>query len=222
MKIVALVPMRHHSVRVSGKNFRIFAGKPLFHHIVNTLLQCTSIMEIVIDTDSETIMEDVKKYFPSVRILKRPEHLRADSIPMNEILLHDINTLKGDFFLQTHSTNPLLKPETIERAISEFMNKCPQYDSLFSVTEHHARFWDCVTRPINHNPHILLRTQDLPPIFEENSCLYIFNKDTLRSQLNRIGLRPLMFPIDPRESWDIDEESDFIIAEQLMRLRESP
>ena len=34
MKIAALVPMRHHSQRVPGKNYRPLAGKPLFHHII--------------------------------------------------------------------------------------------------------------------------------------------------------------------------------------------
>ena len=37
-KIVALVPMRHHSERVPGKNYRMLAGKPLFHHILDSLL----------------------------------------------------------------------------------------------------------------------------------------------------------------------------------------
>ncbi len=37
-KIVALVPMRHHSVRVPGKNYRPLAGKPLYQHILDTLL----------------------------------------------------------------------------------------------------------------------------------------------------------------------------------------
>jgi len=37
-QIVALVPMRHHSQRVPGKNYRPLAGKPLFHYILETLL----------------------------------------------------------------------------------------------------------------------------------------------------------------------------------------
>jgi len=38
LKIAALVPMRHHSVRVPGKNYRLLAGRPLFHHILQALL----------------------------------------------------------------------------------------------------------------------------------------------------------------------------------------
>jgi CMP-N-acetylneuraminic acid synthetase len=75
--------------------------------------------------------------------------------------------------------------------------------------------WDGLVRAINHNPEILLRTQDLQPVYEENSCIYIFSKNILENLHNRIGERPLMFEIDRTESWDIDEELDFSIAEFL-------
>ncbi len=72
-----------------------------------------------------------------------------------------------------------------------------------------------MTRPVNHNPSILLRTQDLPEIYEENSCLYLFTRSVLETRQNRIGERPLMYKIGREEAWDIDEEIDFHVAEQL-------
>ncbi len=218
-RIVALVPMRHHSERVPGKNYRPFAGLPLYHRIIGSLLACPLVSQIVIDTDSSTITEDASKHFPKVRLIERPEHLRADDIPMNDILLHDVSLFPADFYLQTHSTNPLLKSETITKAIQVFLRNYPMYDSLFSVTR---ILWDSLARAINHNPAILLRTQDLPPVYEENSCLYIFTKEVLERRHNRIGDRPLMFEIDRIESWDIDEEQDFRIAEILYTKREKP
>ena len=77
-----------------------------------------------------------------------------------------------------------------------------------------------LARAINHNPAILLRTQDLPPIYMENSCIYVFTSSTLETKHNRIGDRPLMFEIDPIESWDIDEDLDFRVAEFLYKERE--
>ena len=218
-KIVALVPMRHHSVRVPGKNYRPLAGKPLFHHILTTLLATAEISTVAVDTDSEEITDGIQKHFPTVQVLHRPDHLTADTVPMNEILMHDTGLLPADFYLQTHSTNPLLRPETISAAINALLGTYPAYDSLFSVTRLHKRLWDGLARPINHNPAILLRTQDLPPIYEENSCLYIFNRATLLARRNRIGERPLMFEIDPGEAWDIDEEHDFIVANALLQQR---
>lgn len=216
MKIAALIPMRHHSERVPGKNFRPLAGKALYRHILDTILSCPEINQVVIDTDSPVIIEGLARDYPEVIILERPEHLRADTMPMNEVLLHDTSQVQADLYLQTHSTNPLLKSETISRAIQALLTSYPSYDSLFSVTRVQTRLWDQLGRPINHNPAILLRTQDLPPVYEENSCMYIFTRQTLEFRRNRLGERPLMFEIPAAEAWDIDEELDFQIVSMLI------
>lgn len=219
-RLVALLPMRHESVRVPGKNYRPFAGRPLYHHILEALLACPRIERVVIDTDSALLRDDAAAHFPGVTVLERPAHLRADTVPMNDVLLNATAQIEADFYLQTHSTNPLLRAATIDRAVGQFLDLYPIYDSLFSVTRLQTRLWDQLARPINHNAAILLRTQDLPPTYEENSCLYVFTGDTLRRRHNRIGERPLMFEIDRLEAVDIDEELDFRVAEFLYRARQ--
>lgn len=215
-KIVALIPMRHHSQRVPGKNYRILAGKPLFHHIIETLLAVPEISEIVADTDSDPVMDGLREHFQQVKIINRPEHLRADNVPMNHILIHDTDQAQADFYLQTHSTNPLLKPETVSRAINLFLADYPNRDSLFSVTRLQTRLYDKDGHAINHNPRELIQTQDLPPVYEENSCLYIFTRENLIEKQHRISDHPMMFEIDADEAWDIDEELDFAIADFLL------
>ncbi len=216
-RIVALVPMRHDSVRVPGKNYREIAGKPLFHHILNTLSAVKEISEIVVDTDSPIILQGLRDSFPKVTALERPLSLRADTVSTNEILMHDTAQVQADLYLQTHSTNPLLKPDTISKAIQALIKEFPAYDSAFGVTRLQTRLWDQLGRAINHNPSILLRTQDLPPVYEENSCLYLFTRETLEARRNRIGERPFMFEIPRDEAWDIDEEIDFTVADLLLR-----
>jgi CMP-N-acetylneuraminic acid synthetase len=215
-KIAALVPMRHHSQRVPGKNYRPLAGKPLYQHIVETLLAVPALNEVVVDTDSEPIMDGLRQNFPNVKIIHRPKALRADMVPMNEILMYDTEQVQADFYLQTHSTNPLLRPETIARAIETFLANYPACDSLFSVTRLQTRLYDQSGKAINHNPRELLQTQDLPPVYEENSCIYIFTRQNLVAKKHRLGDRPFMFEMDADEAWDIDEELDFSIADFLM------
>lgn len=219
IKIAALIPMRHHSQRVPGKNFRELAGKPLFHYILETLAQCPEIGQIVVNTDSEVIQKDIDKNYPEITVLIRPERLRLDTIPMNEILIYDTDHVAADLYLQTHSTNPLLKASTISQAINEFGKQSPPFDSLFSVTRLQSRLWDKNTQPVNHDPDVLLQTQDLPPIFEENSCIYLFTAENLKRRGNRIGENPMMFEIPVDEALDIDEESDFLFADLLMKNR---
>ncbi len=217
VNIVALVPMKGHSQRVAGKNYRNFNGKPLFFWIIETLLQCPSINSVYIDTDSSVIKEKaLYRFGDSIRIIDRPQHLLGDRVPMNDILLYDVSEVDADYYFQTHSTNPLLKKETIERAIELFLSS-NKYDSLFSVTRIQSRLWDGNLRPVNHNPDRLEQTQDLPPIFEENSNIYIFTKDVISRRKNRIGNNPLMFEIPKCEAVDIDDEDDFCIAESLAK-----
>ncbi len=226
--------MRHHSQRVPGKNYRPLAGKPLYQHILSTLLACPEISQIVVDTDSDPVIQALQadpahsnelsaggSLSAAVRdrriiVLERPEHLRGDQVPMNEILAYDTSQVHADFYLQTHSTNPLLRPESISRAVQAFRSAYPAYDSLFSVTRLQTRLWDQLGRAVNHNPAVLWQTQDLPPIYEENSCIYIFTRQNLLARRNRLGERPMMFELDASEAWDIDEELDFAIVEFLM------
>lgn len=212
------MPMRHDSERVPGKNYRPFGdGRPLFHHMLDALLSCPEIDRVVIDTDSPTIKEHCAEQYPEVVVLDRPQHLLSGLTPMNEVLLHDVTQVESEFYLQTHSTNPLLTSETLQRAIRTFFDSYPGHDSLFGVTRVQTRLWDTFGRAINHDPDILIRTQDLPPLFEENSCIYIFRGETLRDGHNRIGKRPNLFEIDRLEAVDIDDEVDFEIAEFIFK-----
>ena len=122
-RILALVPMRHHSERVPGKNYRLFVGKPLYHRILASLLDCPLVSGVIVDTDSKTIVEDASRHFPQVRLIERPAHLRAGTVPMNDVLLHDVSQMDADYYLQTHCTNPLLRPETIAGAIRAFLQE---------------------------------------------------------------------------------------------------
>jgi CMP-N-acetylneuraminic acid synthetase len=218
-KIAALVPMRHHSQRVPGKNYRLLEGKPLFQHIIETLLAVPEIDTILVDTDSRPVSEGLRRDFPQVLVIDRPAHLCADTISMNEILIYDTSQLTADFYLQTHSTNPLLRPETFSKAIQTFLGDFPKHDSLFSVTRMQKRLYDLNGQALNHDPNVLIQTQDLPPVFEDNSCMYIFTRQNLARRGNRLGERPLMFEMDAAEAWDIDEEIDFAIVDFLMKQR---
>jgi CMP-N-acetylneuraminic acid synthetase len=211
--------MRHESERVPGKNLRPFGGRPLFHHIIETLLASPRISETVIDTDSEEIHRDARRTFPSVVVLDRPPELRSGMVSMTDVLLNDVRRIEADLYLQTHSTNPLLQESSVTRAIEEFLRAEPMPDSLFSVTRLQTRLWDANGAPMNHDPRRLVRTQDLPPIFEENSCLYLFSRQSLEGHGSRIGSRPMMFELPKDEALDIDEETDFRIAEALYGLR---
>ena len=185
MKIYALIPIKHNSERVKGKNYRNFNGKPLFYWIINTVLSSTYIDKIIIDTDSSTIKEQVSRYFKEylerIILYDRPKHLHGGHIATNDLFINVIQALNldADYYFQTHTTNPLLKLTTINDAITKFIKKEKEgYESLFSVKKHHTRFYDKLGNDMNHNRFELIPTQELDPIYEENSCIYLFTKNT--------------------------------------------
>lgn len=215
--ITALVPMKGHSERVPNKNIRKLAGKPCFHWLMKSLSESKYVKEIVINTDSEEISDSAVKNF-EVTILKRPDFLLGDMVSIQPLIEYDLSQTKGEFYLQTHSTNPLLSAETIDSGIEEFFNQ-GKHDALFSVTPVKTRFYWPDGRGINHDPQKLIRTQDLNPIFEENSCFYVFSKKTNERYKNRLGSKPMMFPMDRLEATDIDDWEDFLYAEFLLNLK---
>lgn len=216
MKITALLPMKGHSERVPNKNMRAFAARPLFHCVANVLEQSELIQSIIINTDSTAIGEYAVSNFSKTVIHERPEKIRGDMVSMNKIIDHDLEHSKGEHFIQTHSTNPLLTVDTLNRAINLYFRMIDKYDSVFSVTKIQTRLYFQNGEPVNHNPTELIRTQDLPPLFEENSNFYIFSKTSFANAgKRRIGLKPNMFAVEPLEAIDIDEENDFIIAELI-------
>ncbi|MFM8857485.1 MAG: cytidylyltransferase domain-containing protein [Actinomycetota bacterium] len=214
-RTVAIVPMRNNSERVPGKNYRLLAGIPLYHHVIRTLISVPQIDTVAIDTDSNFIIGDCRKHFPDVEVLLRPQHLRDGSIAMNDVLLNTFENIDADIALQTHSTNPFLKAATVSSALQRFAEPDREFDSIFSVTRLQARLWDSATKPVNHDPSVLMRTQDLDPVFIENSCFFIFTPDLLRTHHNRIGEHPLMFEMSPLEAIDIDIEEDFALASAI-------
>ncbi len=211
--------MKGYSERLPHKNIKTFCNRPLLHWILDTLTQSSYIEEIILNTDDQKIADAAKNHF-DVTIHMRPEYLlNITSNEAYQIMAYDLTITEGEHFLQTHSTNPLLKTDTIDRAVEAYFNNLDKHDSLFSVTPIQKRFFWKNGQAINHDPKNLIKTQELPFVYEENSCIYIFSRKVFEEAENRIGRCPMMFPMDPYESVDIDEPFDFSIAEALMEER---
>jgi CMP-N-acetylneuraminic acid synthetase len=214
-QLVALLPIKAHSERVPGKNFRNFAGRPLFLWILDTLLSLDSIEQVIINTDAEELLRS--NGLPAddkIIIRERPPELCGDEVSMNEIIKDDIADIASATYLMTHATNPLLKAETIQNAWSTFQKERAEgFDSLFSANRVQTRFYSEDARPINHDPDKLVRTQELEPWYEENSNLYLFTRASFAATQARIGNKPILFPTPQMESADIDDETGWHLAE---------
>jgi len=213
-RIVALLPMKAHSERVKGKNFRIFNGKPLFRWVLDSLLSIELIDQVVINTDARSILaENGLAVSDRVLIRDRLPEICGDFVSMNRILADDLAHVQADIYLMTHTTNPLLSSATIRAALARFTAGRDEFDSLFTVNKFQTRFYRADGSPVNHDPNNLVRTQDLEPWYEENSNLYIFTRDSFEKTNARIGVKPMMFETPRMESFDIDIPVDWTICE---------
>src|SRR5688500_11704352 len=111
--------MKAHSARVAGKNFREFAGKPLFRWVLATLLSWKEIDKVIINTDAREILAS-KGLTTDDRVLVRDRkaELCGDDVSMNSILADDLSAVPADLYLMTHTTNPLLSVATIRAALT--------------------------------------------------------------------------------------------------------
>ena len=217
-KLVALLPMKAHSERVPGKNFRALGHKPLYAWMLDTLLAIDAIAMVVINTDAAAELDDDPRLRqPRVLLRERSAALCGDFVSMNLIIGDDIAAVPADSYLMTHVTNPFLSAATIELALAAYAAglAAGSADSLFTVTRHQTRFYRADGSAINHDPANLIRTQDLEPWFEENSCMYLFSAASFARNQARIGDHPILFPIPKREAVDIDDQDDWNVATLL-------
>ncbi len=217
---VALLPMKAHSERVKGKNFRMFHTKPLFQWILDTLLSLQEIDLVVINTDARQILAE-NGLVESKRVLirdRKPE-LCGDFVSMNLILDDDINNVPAETYLMTHTTNPLLTASTIQECLHQHKSgvAAKTADSLFTVNKFQTRFYRQDGSPVNHDPANLVRTQDLEPWFEENSNLYIFSSESFHATNARIGKKPILYSMKKIEASDIDDQNDWALAELIAK-----
>lgn len=238
-KIYVFIPIRHDSQRVSGKNYRLLGDKPLYRHIIDTILNIEEISGIIIDTNSPIIKSGLTQCYVDnhkIIIIDRKMDLCGHNISTNELInnflentctiLHDSylheSDLHDNIYIQTHVTNPFLRAETILDAIKIFKDNQDgdTHDSLLTVNEIRSRLYDSSLAEINHNRSNLCQTQDLSPVYEDNSCLYIFTaKSYYASGKNRVGVRPYFYVMhSKRETLDIDLEVDFLLAESYLMI----
>lgn len=213
--IVALLPMKANSVRVKGKNFRDFCGKPLFRWILDTLLSMDEISRIIINTDARQILYE-NGLVDTDRIIirdRRPD-ICGDHISMNLVIADDLSSCPADLYLMTHTTNPLMSASTVRLAINAFIEaqSLKKADSLFTVDKVQTRLYRQDCSPVNHDPENLIPTQNLEPWYEENSNLYIFTAESFNKTRARIGENPMMYESPAFESIDIDTHSDWDFA----------
>lgn len=210
MKTVAIVPMKLNNRRLPQKNTKSFTnGKPLCYYILSTLLKVEGIDEVYVYCSNPDICEFIPE---GVKYLKRSESLDQDTTKMNVVLKCFAADVPADIYVMTHTTAPFVKPESIKEGLDAVVSG--GYDSSFAAKKLQDFLWKDGA-PFNYELDNIPRTQDLPPLYEETSGFYIYEKTVMTELGRRIGNRPYIVEVGEIESVDIDEAEDFMIADAI-------
>ncbi len=217
LKVVAFVPAKGTSSRVKDKNKKLLGNKPLFLHVLDTLLKSMSIDEVYLDTESDEILSlaGERNYKP----LKREASLATNDTDGNKLLLNEAVHVDADIYVQVLPTAPFLSRETVDNAVFKLiMSK--ENDSLFGVIKSKFYLWDeggNSSYDIYHIPNSV----DLKDTIIETMSLYVIRKEALFKGKSRIGEKPIFYNIPYMESFDTNTYEDFELANILLKGKEA-
>ncbi len=213
-KIVAFVPAKGKSERVEGKNSKILGDKPLFLHVLDSLLSCRTIDEVYLDSEADFIFDLAKDR--KHKMIKRDPSLATNKTDGNQLLLNEASNIDADIYVQILPTSPFLKQETIDEAVFKLLTS-EKNDSAFAVFRDKFYLWDEKNNPINYDPLNIPNSVDLETTTIETMGMYLIRKETLFNKKSRIGDKPLLIEISFLESIDIDTQDDFDLADKIIR-----
>lgn len=213
MKISAVMPIKLINERCPGKNIRMLGEKPLLQYELDNLKAIRLCDSINVFCSSEEIIS----YIPEgVKFVKRPKYLDLPTSNFTQIFEVFMDQHKADIYVYAHATAPFITIETMRQCIEAV--KSGVYDSAFCAVKLQDYLWQN-GEPLNFDASNLPRTQDLNPIFQETSGIYVFTKEVFQKYHRRIGTTPFIKEVSFIEAIDIDNPEDFNLAEFVVKLK---
>lgn len=214
MKTVAFITIKLNSQRLPNKNILPLGGRPLSWHVCDHLLQCRNIDEIYIYCSEERIMDYVPK---DERLIfrKRETWLDGDAVRAQDTYTAFTGEVDADIYVAALTTAPFVRPESYDTAVLKV--KSEGYDSSFAAQKLQTFAW-YQGKPLNYDPALIPRTQDMEPVYVETSGFFVFRKELWKEHRRRIGFNPYIYLVDNIEATDIDTKEDFEFAQKIVSL----
>lgn len=220
LKVLAVVPARGGSKGIPRKNVRLMAGKPLIAYVLTALRQAETVGRVVVSTDDEEIRAVALRY--GAEVIARPAALAGDAVTLDPVIAHAVEQVEAggylpDVVLTVQPTSPLLRPETIDRAVRLLVESGAE--TVISVVNetHLAWGYDAEGRAVPLYERRVNR-QQLPQRLKETGGVFASRRDIVTPQ-GRIGRDVRLLELDPIEGLDIDRIADWWVAEKALNRR---
>lgn len=217
MKIIAIIPARGGSKGIPRKNIRIMNGKPLISYAIQTTMASEWITETYVSTDDEEIANIAGKY--GAKVIKRPACLGEDAVTLDPVIMHateEAEKLIGvvDIVITIQPTSPLLRTETLDNAIRNFIEK--ELETVISVVNKPHLTWREGKGKYMPNYTERVNRQYLPKNLLETGGFVITKRNCVKND-TRFGEKLDLFEIPEEEAIDIDSYEDWIVCETLLK-----
>ena len=220
MKSIAIITARGGSKRIPKKNIKEFCGKPIIAYSIEAALKSGIFDEVMVSTDSEEIAEIAKQYGASVPFL-RSEKTSNDFATTSDVLEEVINQYKMngknyDIVCCIYPTAPFITAEKIKNAMDLFIDKdasCVTPVVRFSFPPQRAVVVRNERIEFQYPQYVKTRSQDLEPIYHDCGQFYILKTNELMKQHTIAPTNMYPFIMSEEEVQDIDNISDWEIAE---------
>ncbi|MAH43866.1 HAD family hydrolase [archaeon] len=206
--VTAITFIRKDSQRLPGKSIKTLGKTSLCNYSLETMSKVPSLNDVIVYSSDKEINDHIDPSL-GVRFVQRPEKFNKNSATFSIIMDKAIGLIDTEYVLYFCVTSPFIKVETIADMIDKVQN-C-NYDSAIAVKKIKNFCW-FDSSPLNYDPHNVPFTQDLQPVFEETSGLYLFKKDLYLKTKRRCGFNPYLKVVNDVEGHDIDYEEDFNLA----------
>lgn len=228
MNAIAIITARGGSKRIPGKNKKDFLGKPILYYPIEAALASGLFEEVMVSTDDEEIARMAGKAGASVPFL-RSEKTSGDFATTDDVLMEVLEEYekRGRTFTYMaclYPTAPFVTAEKLQRAMGLLKEQdasgvMPVLRFSFppqrGMAVRHGRLEYCY--PENY----MKRSQDLEPMYYDCGQFYCYHVDRYRAcrGLLEDGYVPLI--LSEMEAQDIDNLSDWELAEVKYRMMES-
>ena len=221
-KVVLHIPAREGSKRVVKKNLRLMNGRPMISYVIEAVLQANVTENCYVNTDSEEIIDYVKKHYPTMKIFLRDKELCNDNAQSDHFNADIIRKLKPDTLIMVNPVCPLIEADDIKSVIDKYKNN--DCDTLITACSTQMQTF-CDGKPVNIDiTERLAPSQTNPVITTLNWAVTIWDAHLFLERMDTKGFAVWgekidFYNIDYLKAVKVSEEKDFILAEKLLKMK---
>ena len=223
-QVVAFIPLRGGSKTIPLKNIKEIAGRPLAYWALDAACGCDLINKVYVSTDSERIKNIIEDYgSEKVEVIRRSKETATDLATTESAMLEFAGKIDFSDMVLVQATSPLIESVHLEEGINKYFDT--HAESLVSVVRQKRFIWkkreDDSIKPLNYDLLKRPRRQDWSGYLVENGAFYITSKKGLLKSSSRISGRTVCYEMPGETYVELDEPSDWQIAETLLINRKS-